>query len=288
MVSFVLATPPSALFPHRHPHHSLETRAFILSNNTLTGNLTAVDPTTRQAIPQGPATDGSGNGFDVPAIIWMVFSLVVGFPLALFGIRGWRLTTGFGIGLAAAVASWASFINTTGVTGIPDIFLILVVLGFFITGTIFGCFEIGRIAGMVCLGMMGGMSLGVRITLLREGLIFGVGEDGNGAGYILSWAMIAVLGVLGGLWITLAKFQRSGMLFACAATGTFLVALGIDLSVNKQSGMSRGLIFLFDRNKSHIVDVITKSYHPSIQTQVILGISLGLMYVRFLSLIINN
>lgn len=59
--------------------------------------------------------------------------------------------------------------------------------------------------------MMGGMSLGVRITLLREGLIFGVGEDGNGAGYILSWAMIAVLGVLGGLWITLAKFQRSGM-----------------------------------------------------------------------------
>lgn len=109
MVSFVLATPPSALFPHRHPHHSLETRAFILSNNTLTGNLTAVDPTTRQAIPQGPATDGSGNGFDVPAIIWMVFSLVVGFPLALFGIRGWRLTTGFGIGLAAAVACKSQF-----------------------------------------------------------------------------------------------------------------------------------------------------------------------------------
>jgi hypothetical protein len=87
----------------------------------------------------------------------------------------------------------------------------LVVLGFFVAGTIFGCFEIGRIAGMVCLGIMGGISFGVRITLLRAGLIFGAGDDGSGPGYILAWAMIAVFGVLGGLWIALAKFQRSGM-----------------------------------------------------------------------------
>lgn len=64
---------------------------------------------------------------------------------------------------------------------------------------------------MVLLGIMAGMSFGVRLMLLRSGLLFGTGDDGNGSGYILGWAMIAVLGVLGGLWIALAKFQRSGM-----------------------------------------------------------------------------
>jgi hypothetical protein len=91
----------------------------------------------------------------------------------------------------------------------------LVVLGFFVVGTILGCFEIGRIAGMACLGMMGGISFGVRIALLRAGLIFGVADDGSGTGYILGWAMIAVLGVLGGLWIILPKFQRSGIVRFC-------------------------------------------------------------------------
>ena len=40
---------------------------------------------------------------------------------------------------------------------------------------------------------------------------------------------------------------------ASASTGTFLLCLGLDLIVNKQSGMSRGLRFLFDRNVSHLL-----------------------------------
>ncbi len=40
---------------------------------------------------------------------------------------------------------------------------------------------------------------------------------------------------------------------SCAAVGSFLVALGIDLILNKQSGMSNGLRFLFDRNSSHFL-----------------------------------
>lgn len=68
---------------------------------------------------------------------------------------------------------------------------------------------------MACLGMMGGISFGVRIALLRAGLIFGVADDGSGTGYILGWAMIAVLGILGGLWIILPKFQRSGTVRFC-------------------------------------------------------------------------
>jgi hypothetical protein len=56
-----------------------------------------------QRVPQGPASDGAGSSFDGPAILWIGISAVVGLPLALAGIRGWRFTTGAGIGLASAV-----------------------------------------------------------------------------------------------------------------------------------------------------------------------------------------
>ena len=38
-----------------------------------------------------------------------------------------------------------------------------------------------------------------------------------------------------------------------AACGTFLVGLGIDLLLEKQSGISFGLRFLLDRNNSHFL-----------------------------------
>lgn len=51
------------------------------------------------------------------------------------------------------------------------------------------------------------------------------------------------------------------------------MALGIDLSVNKQSGMSRGLIFLFDRNKSHIVvESLSLSYFNLTSPNVVMVI----------------
>lgn len=279
MISSVLATP----LPHTFTlssssatHLQLRDRYF-LNNNTITGQLTAINPNTRAPVPQAPSTNGSGQNLDAPAAIWIVFTLVTGVPLSFAGFRGWRLTTGVGIGLAATLVSWASFANTMGAPGVPDVALTLICVGFFVVGFILGCFEIGKVAGMVSLGISGGLSIGIRLMLFRSGLLIPVGDDGYGIGYVLGWVMIPVLGVFGGLWIALAKYQRSGLLFACTATGSFLVALGVDLILNKQSGMSRGLIFLFDRNSSHIVDVITKGYQPSLTTQIILGSSLGLI-----------
>jgi hypothetical protein len=95
--------------------------------------------------------------------------------------------------------------------GIPDIFLTLLVLGFFAAGFILGCFEVGKLAGMVLLGITGGISFGIRLMLFRSGLLIPVGDDGSGAGFALGWMMIALLGVIGGLWIALPKFQRSGL-----------------------------------------------------------------------------
>lgn len=56
-----------------------------------------------QRILQGSASDGSGSGFGGPAILWIGFLTIIGLPLAIAGIRGWRFTTGVGIGLASAV-----------------------------------------------------------------------------------------------------------------------------------------------------------------------------------------
>ena len=76
-------------------------RGIIINNGT--GTIQVFDSTTDQAIPQGPATDGSGTNFSIPAVIWLAFCVVLGVPMAIAGIRGWRFTVGAGIGLPATV-----------------------------------------------------------------------------------------------------------------------------------------------------------------------------------------
>ena len=80
----------------------LASRASPILNNH-TGQLEAFNPITQQRIPQGPATDGGGHDFNGPAILWIIFSFVIGPPMAFAGIRGWRLTTGVGLGLVATL-----------------------------------------------------------------------------------------------------------------------------------------------------------------------------------------
>lgn len=43
----------------------------------------------------------------------------------------------------------------------------------------------------------------------------------------------------------------------CAAIGTFLIGLGIDLIIETQNGMSFALRFFFDRNNSHFLVRLT-------------------------------
>jgi len=73
--------------------------------------------------------------------------------------------------------------------------------------------------------------------------------------------------------------QRIGILFGSASSGTFLIALGADLIVNQQKGMSRGLRVLMDRNTSHIVDIIEHPYAPPMSTRIIIAASLGLSLI---------
>ncbi|KAK7036524.1 hypothetical protein VNI00_011721 [Paramarasmius palmivorus] len=241
----------------------------IIINTTPDGSTVVIDPSTQQVIPQGPATDGSGKDFDTPALIWIVYCIALGLPLALAGIRGWRMTTGAGIGVAAAVSAWAAIVNSVNEVGISDLLLTLIVVGFSFLGFVFGVFKFARIGGMTGIAVAGGVAFGVRIELLKEGLLIS-SEDL----YAVNWAIPSVFGLAMGL--LLVRHQRAALLFGCSSVGTFLVFLGLDLLLNKQSGLSRGLRFLFDRNSNHIADILSKGYKPTLMVQILLAVSLAL------------
>ncbi|KAF8870473.1 hypothetical protein BD779DRAFT_1580155 [Infundibulicybe gibba] len=148
--------------------------------------------------------------------------------------------------------SWAAVINSVNSVGVSDLVLTVIVLAFSFIGFILGVVELGRLAGIVLLNVTSGLALGIRFMILRQGLLF--------SGFAVNWIIIGVLGLLAG--VIPIKWQRAGIAFSAASTGTFLTFLGIDLIINKQAGMSQGLRFLFDRNSSHILDIIQTGYKP--------------------------
>ncbi|KAJ7807815.1 hypothetical protein B0H14DRAFT_2380994 [Mycena olivaceomarginata] len=249
------------------PPTLLPRTSFTVNNET--GTIQVFDPS-GASILQGAATDGSGSNFDLPALIWIGFSLIVGVPMAGAGIRGWRLTTGVGIGVAAAVCGWAAVINTVSSSGVGDIFLTAIIIVFFFFGFALGVFEVGRLGGITMIGLTGGIAFGIRIVLLRAGLLISSTQL-----YAINWVIVAICGGAGGL--ALIWFQRYALLFGCASIGTFLTALGLDLIMAKQDGMSAGLRVLFDRNGSHVAFLLTHGYTAPIRTRVLLIASLALV-----------
>lgn len=66
------------------------------------------DSENRGRVDQGSASDGAGSGFDIPTIVWVSFGLTVGSYLTLGGMRVWRMTTAFAIGLVLAICGQSS------------------------------------------------------------------------------------------------------------------------------------------------------------------------------------
>ncbi len=81
---------------------SLVPRKAIVST-TSSGNVTVVDSDSREAIKQGAATDGAGDGYSPASMMWMGFGFLVGVPMSFAGIRGWRLTTGVAVAVSLGV-----------------------------------------------------------------------------------------------------------------------------------------------------------------------------------------
>ena len=200
--------------------NTLITRSAPIISNA-TGHPVVFNPNTQQQIPQSPASDGAGKNFSPPAILWIGFCSLVGPPLAIAGVRGWRITTGVGIGLSAAVCctspvitypsdiltrliAWAAFISSVSSVGISDIFLTLIVLAFFTAGFVVGCFEIGRIPGIILLSIIGGLAFGIRVVIILKGLL--ISQPGL---FFLNWLIVTAFAVAAGL--QLLRSQRAGI-----------------------------------------------------------------------------
>ena len=84
---------------------------------------------------------------------------------------------------------WASIINTVNSTGVPDFLIFLLVLLLFGVGIGVGFLTIDYAIGSLALGAVGGLSIGMRVVLLREGLLVPL--------FIINWVVVGVFGLLG-------------------------------------------------------------------------------------------
>ncbi len=188
------------------PAPGLLPRKAIVSNSS--GTVQVVDSSTQDIIAQGEATDGAGARFSPPAMLWIGCCLLIGVPLSFAGIRGWRLTTGAGVGLSAGVLckscstsyrpvtdvtqAWAAIINSINNDGVSDIVLTSITLGFIFLGFCLGAFEFARLGGIILIVLNGGLAFGIRIVLLKEGLL-------GGSSLHTNWAIVIVFPILAGL-----------------------------------------------------------------------------------------
>ncbi|KAL5490057.1 hypothetical protein ACEPAI_4890 [Sanghuangporus weigelae] len=240
--------------------------SYILGEDE-SGAVQISDPTTGDTVDQSPASDGSGDGMNLPALLWIIFAFLLGVPLLTMGVRLGRFTSGVGLGLGLAVALWASVINTVGEGNISDLVILAIAVVLFLIGFVVGVITIDYFVGVLALGAAGGMSVAMRAVLMREDLLVPI--------YYVNWILCGVFGAVG-LFLA-ALTERWGVIIGSSSAGSFLVGLGVDLLINKQSGMSRGLRFLFDRNKSHLADILGNGYKPPMSTIVIMAVTLALI-----------
>lgn len=201
----------------------IPTDRLVINNGT--GTPRVIDPGTNALVPQGPATDAGGTDLNTPALIWLLFSFSVGVPMSLAGFRGWRLSTGVGAGLTAAItckspkhntkfyklnfiyySAWAAIINSITPFGISDPIISAIVLGFFACGFLFGVLEFGRITGTILLGITGGLAFGIRVMILKSNLLF----SGSSL-FLINWVLIAICGAAGGVVMAWKNAQRKAL-----------------------------------------------------------------------------
>lgn len=83
-------------------------------------------------------------------------------------------------------------------------FLSAIIIVLFACGFALGVFEVARLGGITAVGMAGGVAFGIRIVLLRAGLLVSSTQL-----YAINWVIVGVFGAAGGL--SLIWFQRYGL-----------------------------------------------------------------------------
>jgi len=81
-----------------------------------------------------------------------------------------------------------------------------IILGFFAFFFAFGVSPYGRIAGIACIGLVGGTAFGVRVVILKAGLLIPAS-----IGYGVNWVLVGFCGLVGGVSIIWEQSQRGGL-----------------------------------------------------------------------------
>lgn len=100
--------------------------------------------------------------------------------------------------------AWAALINTLSASGISDLPLTIIVLGFVLFGFVLGLFSFMRVGGIALLGVIGGMALGLRIIIVKDGLLIS-----NRTFYFVNWIIVVILMMAGGAGVMVR--QRVGI-----------------------------------------------------------------------------
>lgn len=180
------------------PSHLLNSRQLLNPPVSPIGESPLSPPPTSDTSSQVSYSDGGGTDYNAPAVLWIVFSGLLGLPLAFAGVRGWRITSGVGFGLILSFFIWCAFVNTTTGASLAanpvtsDLLLSLFVWGCFLLGTVLGSLRIGILAGVSALGASGGVAIGILIALLRPGLLVPI--------YAINIIPIGILGAAGAAW----------------------------------------------------------------------------------------
>ena len=90
---------------------------------------------------------------------------------------------------ANGIPAWAVFVNTLDDAGVSDLVLTTVVLVLFGLGFLLGVLELSRVVGILLLGTIGGFSLGIRIVLMRSGLLIS-----DPSIFFVNWLIVGLCG----------------------------------------------------------------------------------------------
>ncbi|CAE6353336.1 unnamed protein product [Rhizoctonia solani] len=261
---------------------TLASRAIIRPIPMSGFKVTVLDDVTGATIPQVQASDGGGliqgRVFSAPNVIWAIAAVTIGVPLGVAGVKLWRVTTALGGGLALAFAMWAALINTISESGLAssqsmsDMLILLITGAAFLVGMVGGAFRLIVLPAMAATCALGGSSIAVRGVILRPGLLVPPGQNQQLA--FVNIVIVAAGALFGGLSVIFK--QRESMIFSTSCIGSFLVALSVDLFLNGQNGMSRGLRSLFDMNDNHLADLVGDGYNPPLSSQIVVASSMGI------------
>ncbi|KAA1085262.1 hypothetical protein PGT21_001110 [Puccinia graminis f. sp. tritici] len=261
----------SSTRPHAHP--SLLPRQLPASSSSSTDQ---PSPAPEQSTAAGGT---SPSRLALSSLLFSIPTTILGLILLLLGRALPRFYSSVAFALAIAFPTWALSINLAGIAGITGRSYSQdsqnIIIWALVSGTFFFGLSLSLLIGqhgypiaLFLLSIQAGLAISISILIFSNGLTIH---------HTLSRSIFLAIGPsISGL-ITIICRPSISSSTACAFSGAFLLFLGIDLLVNENDGMSRGIRFLFDHNPHHAQDLA--NFNPPTSTRILLPVSWACMFL---------